>query len=260
MYETILFEAKDRVATITLNRPDRFNAFTPEMLQELHDALKKCAKDDEVRVIVITGAGKAFNSGQDLKNVHGAIGERNLGDSVEQLFNPVIKFMHALPKPIVARLNGVAAGAGCSLALACDMVIASEEAKMIEVFINIGLVPDSGSSYFLPRVVGSKKAFEFCTMGTRITAHEAYELGMVNSVVPHKELDVAVKKVTDYFANAPTKAIGYIKKMLNKSLQADLDTMLQQEAYYQSLAGYSADYKEGVTAFIEKRPAMFQGK
>lgn len=260
MYQTILFEQFDGVATITLNRPDRYNAFTPEMLAEIHDALKKCAKDNAVRVIVITGAGKAFNSGQDLKNTQASIGTRNLGEAVEQHFNPLIKFMYNLPKPIICRLNGVAAGAGCSLALACDMVIASENASLIEVFVNIGLVPDSGSSYFLPRVVGSKKAFELCTMGNKVSAQEALTLGMVNKVVPHNDLDAEVKRVADYFATAPTKAIGYIKKMLNKSMQADLATMLQEEAYYQELAGYSHDYKEGVAAFIEKRPAQFKGE
>ena len=243
MYQTILFEQFDGVATITLN-----------------DALKKCAKDNGVRVIVITGAGKAFNSGQDLKNTQASIGTRNLGEAVEQHFNPLIKFMYNLPKPIICRLNGVAAGAGCSLALACDMVIASENASLIEVFVNIGLVPDSGSSYFLPRVVGSKKAFELCTMGNKVSAQEALTLGMVNKVVPHSDLDVEVKRVADYFAKAPTKAIGYIKKMLNKSMQTDLATMLQEEAYYQELAGYSHDYKEGVAAFIEKRPAQFKGE
>lgn len=260
MYQTILFDHQQGVATITLNRPDRYNAFTPEMLGELHDALKRCGKDPAVRVIVITGAGKAFNSGQDLKNTQAAIGVRNLGEAVEQHFNPVIRYMHALSKPIICRLNGVAAGAGCSLALACDMVVASEQASLIEVFVNIGLVPDSGSSYFLPRVVGSKKAFELCTMGSKVSAAKALQLGMVNKVVPHDQLDEAVAQLTTYFAQAPTKAIGYIKQMLNKSLQADLDTMLQQEAYYQQLAGYSHDYKEGVTAFIEKRPAQFKGE
>lgn len=260
MYQTILYEVAEGVATLTLNRPDRFNAFTPEMLGEIGAALKAVAKDEAVRVLVITGAGKAFNSGQDLKNTQGDIGKRNLGEAVETHFNPVIKAMHALPKPIICRLNGVAAGAGCSLALACDMVIAAETATLIEVFINIGLVPDSGSSYFLPRLVGPKKAFEYCTMGTKITAQEALRVGMVNRVVPPEELDAAVKQVTDYFAKAPTRAVGYIKRMLNQSLQSDLDTMLQQEAYYQELAGFSADYLEGVTAFIEKRPAKFEGK
>jgi 2-(1,2-epoxy-1,2-dihydrophenyl)acetyl-CoA isomerase len=158
------------------------------------------------------------------------------------------------------RLNGVAAGAGCSLALACDVIVAAEEATLIEVFINIGLVPDSGSSYFLPRTVGMNKAFELCSMGNRVKATEAVTIGLINKSVPSSELDSAVKFYTDYFAKAPTKSIGLIKKMLNKSVTSSLDEMLEYEAYCQEIAGTSADYKEGVIAFLEKRKPEFKGK
>jgi 2-(1,2-epoxy-1,2-dihydrophenyl)acetyl-CoA isomerase len=154
----------------------------------------------------------------------------------------------------------VAAGAGCSLALACDMIVASEEATLIEVFINIGLVPDSGSSYFLPRLVGMSKAFELCSMGSKVKATEAMQMGLVNKVVPSAQLDEAVKEYTSYFASAPTKAIGLIKRMLNKSATSTLDEMLEYEAYCQEIAGSSEDYKEGVAAFLEKRKPVFKGK
>jgi 2-(1,2-epoxy-1,2-dihydrophenyl)acetyl-CoA isomerase len=221
--------------------------------------LKAIAKDDEVRVMVLTGVGKAFCSGQDLKD-SSKQGKRSFMDSLHKRYNPIVAAMRSLPKPIVCRLNGVAAGAGCSLALACDIIVASEEATMIEVFVNIGLVPDSGSAYFLPKLVGMAKAFELCSMGQRIKAQEALHLGLVNKVVAPAELDDAVKQYTDYFAFAPTKAIGLIKKMLNKSTTASLDEMLEYEAYCQEIAGATHDHKEGVQAFLEKRKPAFLGK
>jgi 2-(1,2-epoxy-1,2-dihydrophenyl)acetyl-CoA isomerase len=157
-------------------------------------------------------------------------------------------------------LNGVAAGAGCSLALACDMIVASEDASMTEIFINIALVLDSGSSYFLPRLVGSARAFELATTGRKVSAKEAQELGIINKVVKAAELDKAVEEISNYYANAPTKAIGLMKKMLNKSFHSDLDTMLDYEAYCQEIAGASSDNKEGVMAFLEKRKPQFKGE
>jgi 2-(1,2-epoxy-1,2-dihydrophenyl)acetyl-CoA isomerase len=165
-----------------------------------------------------------------------------------------------MPKPVICRLNGVAAGAGCSLALASDLVIAAENASLIEIFINVGLVLDSGSSYFLPRVVGSQKAFELATMGSKVTAQQAFEWGMISKVVPAEELDNAVETVVNFYRNAPTKAVGLMKKMLNKSFHSDLDTMLEYEAYCQEIAGNSEDYKEGVDAFNAKRKPEFKGK
>ena len=258
-FQFLKYEVKDGVATITLNRPDVYNALNDGITYELQDAFKAVAKDEQVRVIVLTGEGKAFCSGQDLKT--GSPEEkRSFMDSLQKRYNPIIRAMRNLPKPILCRLNGVAAGAGCSLALACDMIVASEEATLIEVFINIGLVPDSGSSYFLPRLVGMAKAFELASMGSRIKAKEAFELGLVNKVVSADQLDSAMKEYTDHFSIAPTKAIGLIKKMLNKSTTSSLEDMLEYEAYCQEIAGSSHDYKEGVTAFLEKRKAKFIGK
>lgn len=260
MYNSLLYQVQDGIATITLNRPDVFNAFNDEQSYELQDALKQVARDAAVRVVVLTGAGKAFCSGQDLKAIADSTGKRDLSESLHKRYNPIIRAMRALPKPIIARVNGVAAGAGCSLALACDLVVAAESAKFIEVFVNVGLVLDSGSSYFLPRLVGSARAFEMSTMGSRVSAQQAYDWGMVNKVTPDAELDAAVAVYTDYYKSAPTKAIAMTKKMLNKSFNSDLDSMLDYEAYCQKIAGNSADYKEGVTAFNEKRKPNFTGQ
>lgn len=258
-YKFLLYNVENGTATIALNRPDVYNALNDEITYELQDALKAAAKDDQVRVVVLTGEGKAFCSGQDLKAASGQE-KRSFIDSLHKRYNPIIRAMRNLPKPIVCRLNGVAAGAGCSLALACDVIVAADEATLIEVFINIGLVPDSGSSYFLPRLVGMAKAFEMCSMGTRVKAKEAEAIGLINKAVPADQLDQAVKAYTDYYSQAPTKSIGMIKKMLNRAATSSLDDMLEYEAYCQEIAGNSADYKEGVAAFLEKRKPVFKGK
>jgi 2-(1,2-epoxy-1,2-dihydrophenyl)acetyl-CoA isomerase len=257
-YNCLLFDKKDNVTTITLNRPDVFNAFNDEQSFELQDAFKQVKKDNDTRVVVLTGAGKAFCSGQDLKAIAGAE-KRSFIDSLHKRYNPIIREMRNLPKPIICKLNGVAAGAGCSLALASDFIIASENASLIEVFINVGLVLDSGSSYFLPRLVGSARAFELSTMGSKVSAKQALEWGMINRCVPTEQLDEETVKIVEYYANAPTKAIGLMKKMLNKSFHSDLETMLEYEAYCQEIAGSSHDNKEGVAAFNEKRKPSFKG-
>jgi 2-(1,2-epoxy-1,2-dihydrophenyl)acetyl-CoA isomerase len=258
-YQFLKYNVEQGVATITLNRPDVYNALNDEITFEMQDAFKAVSKDENVRVVVLTGEGKAFCSGQDLKAASGDQ-KRSFLQSLHKRYNPIISAMRSLPKPIVCRLNGVAAGAGCSLALACDVIVAAEEATLIEVFINIGLVPDSGSSYFLPRLVGMAKAFELCSMGSRVKANEAVSIGLINKSVPADQLDATVKSYTDYFASAPTKSIGLIKKMLNKSATSTLEEMLEYEAYCQEIAGSSHDYKEGVTAFLEKRKPGFLGK
>lgn len=258
-FQFIKYEVASGVATITLNRPEVYNALNDEITFELQDAFKSVAKDQSVRVVILTGEGKAFCSGQDLK-ASSSQGKRSFLDSLHKRYNPLILGMRNLAKPIVCRLNGVAAGAGCSLALACDIIVASEEATLIEVFINIGLVPDSGSSFFLPRLTGMARAFELCSMGNRIKGREAFELGLVNKVVKPEELDAAVKNYTDYFAQAPTRAIGLIKKMLNKSATSTLEEMLEYEAYCQEIAGSTHDHKEGVTSFLEKRKPAFKGR
>jgi 2-(1,2-epoxy-1,2-dihydrophenyl)acetyl-CoA isomerase len=257
-FNTLQYENINGITTITLNRPDRFNAFNNEMSYELQDALKVVKRDDNCRVVVLTGSGKAFCSGQDLKDIAGE--KRNLSESLYKRYNPIIKAMRELEKPIICKQNGVAAGAGCSLVLACDFIVADERASLIEVFVNVGLVLDSGSSYFLPRVVGTNRAFELATMGSKVSSTQAVSWGMINRSVPTEELDAEVQKVAEYYAAAPTKAIGMMKRMLNKSTTSSLDEMLQYEAYSQEIAGNSADYKEGVAAFNEKRKPVFQGK
>ncbi len=258
MYDYLKLDVNNGVATITLDRPEVYNAFNDGLTYEMQTALKSVKKDPKVRVVVITGAGKAFCSGQDLKDASNNP-DRSFSESIRKRYNPMIKAVRALPKPVICRLNGVAAGAGCSLALACDLILAADSAQLIEVFVNIGLVLDSGASYFLPRAVGSARAFELSTMGTRLSASKAMEWGMVNAVAPLEELDALVDSYTVYYAKAPTKAIGLIKKMLNKSQAATLEEMLEYEAYCQDIAGASSDYQEGISAFMEKRPSEFKG-
>jgi 2-(1,2-epoxy-1,2-dihydrophenyl)acetyl-CoA isomerase len=258
-YKCLLYEQSGNITTITLNRPDVFNAFNDEQSYELQDALKTAKKDENTRVVVLTGSGKAFCSGQDLKAISGAE-KRSFIESLQKRYNPIIREMRNMPKPIICKLNGVAAGAGCSLALASDFIIASENASLIEVFINVALVMDSGSSFFLPRLVGSARAFELSTMGTKVGAKQALEWGMINRCVPAENLDAETQSIAEYYASAPTKAIGLMKKLLNRSFNSDLESMLEYEAYCQETAGSSSDNKEGVAAFNEKRKPNFTGK
>lgn len=265
-YQHLLYTLSEEIPgllTITMNRPDAYNAVNHGLGMELNAAFKAAGKDPNVRVVVLTGAGKAFCSGQDLKEVKAQTeggAKRSLADSLHNRYNPLIRTMRGLAKPIIARVNGVAAGAGASLALACDMIVAAEEAQFIEIFVNIGLVPDSGSSYFLPQRIGMARAFELCSMGTRVPAAEAVTMGLINKAVPMTELDNVVADMARYYAQAPTLAIGLIKRMLNKAPGHNLDQQLDYEAYCQEIAGRSHDYAEGVTAFNEKRKPVFKGQ
>jgi 2-(1,2-epoxy-1,2-dihydrophenyl)acetyl-CoA isomerase len=207
----IMVQTQNGVCTITLNRPDVLNAFNDQLTTELHDALKNAERDTAVRVLVITGAGRAFSSGQDLADlktryVPGYVPE--LGDDLRRRYNPIIKRIREMEKPVIAAVNGVAAGAGCSLALACDMRIASDQASFIEVFVNVGLIPDSGSTFMLPRLVGLGKAMELCCTGQKVDATEALRLGLVNQVVPAAELNDAVAKLAGKLAGQPARAIA----------------------------------------------------
>ena len=259
MFDFLKYTVEGGVAKIAFNRSEVYNALNDEITYELQTALKQVAKDKLVRVVVLTGEGKAFCAGQDLKAAMG-VEKRSFSESLHKRYNPIIRQIRALKKPVIGRINGVAAGAGCSLALACDLVVMADEAYLVEVFVNIGLVLDSGSSYFLPRLVGSAKAFELSTMGSKVSGQEAVSLGLANKSVPLAELDEAIRHYTDYYATAPTKTIGLMKQMLNKSGSSSLNEMLKYEAYCQDIAGASDDYNEGVNAFLEKRPAKFTGK
>ncbi|MBS4028264.1 MAG: enoyl-CoA hydratase/isomerase family protein [Ignavibacteriales bacterium] len=257
-YQTLLSSFSDGVTIITLNRPEFYNAFNEQMKKELFEALKAAEKDSNVRCLVIGGAGKAFCSGQDLKEHSGS--KRSLKESLEKNYNPMIRKIRSMEKPIIAMVNGVAAGAGLSLALACDIRYMSANAKLIEVFIRIGLVPDSGSHWFLPRLVGMAKAFEYAATGRDISAEEAERVGLVNKIFPTETLEVETMTLAKKLAQAPTKSIGLIKRTLNKSLNCSLDELLDYEAIIQQAASETEDHKEGVLAFLEKREAKFKGR
>ena len=259
MDATVIYSKQEAAAFITLNRPQVYNALNDELCYALQEALQKAAEDEAVRVVVITGAGKGFCSGQDVKAIEDLQGTLP-SEAIYKKYNPIIKLMRGMHKPIICKLNGVAAGAGCSLALACDYIIASEDAILTQAFINIGLVPDSGASFFLPRLVGMHKAFELATRATKITATEAVAIGMINKAVPAAQLDEAVQEVVNYYAAAPTKAIALIKELMSKSFNSSLEELLELEARYQDIAGATEDFKEGVKAFVEKRKTQFKGR
>jgi 2-(1,2-epoxy-1,2-dihydrophenyl)acetyl-CoA isomerase len=253
-----LYDVQDDVLTVTMNRTDVYNAFNEKMKEELNDEFRKAEKDSTARCIVLRGAGdKAFSSGQDLKEHRGS--KRSLKTSLEESYNPLIRRMRSIEKPIVGMVNGVAAGAGLSVALACDMRIMSARAKLIEVFIRIGLVPDSGSHWFLPRLTGMARAFEYAATGRDIDAEEAERVGLVNRVVPPEELEKVTMEIARGLAKGPTKAIGLVKRALNKAIGSDLGTLLDYEAYIQQIASETEDHQEGIAAFLEKRPAAFKG-
>lgn len=259
MYKTILAETKENILRITLNRTDVYNAFNEEMLIELKDAFHNAEINESVRCVILTGAGKAFCSGQDLKDFNE--NKLTFKEALEQRYNPLIKQISSLPKPVICALNGVAAGAGLSLALACDYRIAVESAALIEVFINVGLVPDSGSSFFLPRIIGYSRAFEMCITGDKMAAREAKELGLVNKIVSSNKLLIkSAEAVAKNFASKPTKAVGMIKDLLNKSFESSLEQILDLESNYQEQAGNTEDFKEGIASFLEKRKSNFKGK
>jgi 2-(1,2-epoxy-1,2-dihydrophenyl)acetyl-CoA isomerase len=262
-YETLLYQCADSVLTITLNRPDKLNALTETMLLELADAFRRAGDDSTVRAVILTGAGRGFCSGADLSAAMEqamASGGMNYGANLRKTYNPLILGMRSLPKPIIAAVNGPAAGAGMSLALACDVRIAAESASFLQAFVKIGLVPDSGATWLLPRIIGAARALDLMLSGRKVNAQEALAMGMVNQVVPNDQLAAAVNQVAHEFANAPTKTIGYIKQAVEFALDSSLEAALNQEADLQDLAGSTDDHHEGVAAFLEKRSPHFKGQ
>lgn len=259
----LLYETKDGVAIITLNRPDKLNAFNDELSFQLQDALKEAERDPQVRAVVLTGAGRGFCSGQDLQNrkFSDATTERpSLGTSIRKRYNPIIMRLRKMEKPVIAAVNGVAAGAGSSLALACDMRVVAESASFVQSFSKIGLVPDSGATFMLPRLIGATRGFELMVNAEKLSAKEACELGLVNRLVPEGEALNAALEMAVQLAKGPTKAYGLIKRALNKAIFADLDDLLEYEAQLQEIAGRSDDFQEGVSAFLEKRQPAYTGK
>lgn len=249
-----------RVLYLYLNRPEVFNSFNREMALALQDELQLAADDAEVRAVVLTGMGKAFCAGQDLKEV--TIPELNPGFKkiLEEHYNPIIKQIRALKKPVIAAVNGVAAGAGANIALACDLVVATEQASFIQAFSKIGLVPDSGGTFFLPRLIGMQRATALMFLGDKVSAEEAERIGMIYKAVSPDEYEQTVDMLAERLAGLPTAALARTKMLLNSSLNSSLEGQLQLESEQQIAAAQSIDYAEGVAAFIDKRKPNFIGR
>ena len=254
----ILFEIKNQVATLTLNRPEKYHSFIREMALELQEKLEICKNDNNIRAIVITGTGKAFCAGQDLGEATDPKGP-DLQKIVNEHYNPIIRQIRNIEKPIIAAVNGVAAGAGASIALCCDIVIAKESAVFVQAFSKIGLVPDSGATFFLPRLIGFQKATALMMNADLITATEAEGLGMIYKVIEESKFEDEIKSFSEKLAKMPTKGIGLTKKLLNQSMNNSLEQQLNEEEIAQTIAGKTNDYKEGVSAFLEKRKPNFKG-
>lgn len=259
MPESVLHSATDGVLTLTLNRPEALNSFTVEMKEALLAALKDAARDKTVRVVVLTGAGRAFSAGQDLKERQ-APGAADLGTELRLRYNPIILAMRRLEKPIIGAINGVAAGAGISVALACDIVLAAEGATFIEAFGRVGLVPDTGSTWFLPRLVGYPRAAEMVFTADTVDAQTAARIGLINRVVPADSLMEEANTLAAKLAKAAPIALALAKRGLNRAMESGLEEALDSEAQLQTIAGRSKDHREGVAAFVEKRPPRFTGE
>ena len=257
-YETIDFKTDGPVARITLNRPDRLSSFTVQMHEELREALNSLG---DARVLVLTGAGRGFCAGQDLNDRAVAPGQAvNLGETVEQCWNPLIRKLTSLPQPVIARINGVAAGAGANIALACDIVVAAKSAKFIQSFSAIGLIPDSGGTWALPRVVGQPRALGLALTGEPLSAEKAEQWGMIWKAVEDDALDAEVDAIAAKLASLPPLGLAAIKEMIRSSWQYSLDEELERQAGAMRRLGFTEDYREGVAAFLEKRTPNFTGR
>jgi len=258
--QSIRLTIQNNVAHITLNRPEVFNSFNREMALRLQDTLDQCEQNNEVRAIVLTGEGKAFCAGQDLKEVTEPELNPGFKKILEEHYNPIILRIRNIEKPIVAAVNGVAAGAGANIALACDIVVAHEKVSFIQAFSKIGLIPDSAGTFFLPRLIGFQKASALMLLGDKVSAEEAEKLGMLYKVLPLETFKEDVTALAEKLAKMPTKALGLTKKVLNQSLSNDLEAQLALESKHQIEASESEDYREGVASFVEKRLPNFKGK
>lgn len=257
-YETLLLNTTDQVTTLTLHRPEVYNAMNEKLTTELQDALKVIERDHETRAIIITGSGKAFCSGQDLKDTTGQL--NSLRDSILRRYNPIIKKIRTIEKPFIAAINGVAAGAGCSLALACDLRVMTSNAIMNMAFIKIGLVPDSGAHFFLTKLIGTSRAFEMAALGEKISADTCLQWGLTNWVVNENDLLDKTNHIAEQLAHSPTKALGLMKRAFNQAAYQSLNDVLEYESYLQEIAGKTDDFKEGIAAFAEKRKPLFKGQ
>jgi 2-(1,2-epoxy-1,2-dihydrophenyl)acetyl-CoA isomerase len=261
-YESIQFTITDGIALLTLNRPDRLNSFTQAMHGEVRDALDSLLSDNSVRVLVLTGAGRGFCAGQDLQDravAPGAPGV-DLGESVEKFYAPLVMTLKTLPMPVICAVNGVAAGAGANLALACDIVLAAKSASFIEAFCKLGLIPDTGGTWHLPRLIGQARATGLAMLGDKLSAEKAEQWGLIWACVPDDELMAQAMAMATHFATAPTKGLAFTKKALQASWANTLPEQLKLEGEMMRELGYSHDYREGVAAFIAKRPAQFKGE
>jgi 2-(1,2-epoxy-1,2-dihydrophenyl)acetyl-CoA isomerase len=261
-YQTILFETSGGAARLTLNRPDRLNSFTVQMHQEVADALSKVEADPSVRALLLTGAGRGFCAGQDLSDRAVAPGGEavDLGDSVERFYNPLVRRLVALPMPVVCAVNGVAAGAGTNIALACDIVLAARGAKFIESFANIGLIPDSGGSWILPRLAGQARALGMALTGQPIGAEQAEAWGLIWKCVDDDKLMDEANALVAKFAAGPTRGLAETKRLIRSTWSRTLDEELDLQRDTMRALGFSEDYKEGVAAFTEKRAPVFKGR
>ncbi len=256
---TVLFTKENGVGWITLNRPDKYNSYNREMALALQASLDDCAGDDEVRCIYITGAGKGFCSGQDLSEAMNPSAE-DFERMVREHYNATILRLRNIEKPIIAAVNGVAAGAGANIALACDIVVANESASFIQAFSKIGLIPDSGGTFFLPRLVGMQRAAALMMTGEKVAAADAVAMNMIYKAFPDDAFEQESKKMAMMLAQMPTRGIGLTKHLLNKSFSNDLEQQLEMEKTNQVEAGSTHDFKEGVLSFLEKRKPMFKGR
>ncbi|HRP03129.1 MAG TPA: enoyl-CoA hydratase-related protein [Candidatus Kapabacteria bacterium] len=252
------YEINNNCATIILNREDKLNSFNREMSKELIYALDLSGNNDNIRAIILTGAGKAFCAGQDLAEA--ISGKYDIDNILSEQYNPIIKMIRNITKPIIAAVNGTAAGAGANIALACDIVIASDKASFIQAFSKIGLIPDSGGTYTLPRLIGLAKATALMMTGEKISALEAEKMNMIYKAVPNEEFNEYINTIATNLSNMPTKALGLIKRALNHTYTNSLQAQLELERVLQKEAAESYDYKEGVDSFLEKRAPIFKGK